>query len=61
MDDMGREKYTLHYAGEQIPLEYDKIYQIVTDTETYLIRLNDEHEKRTEQYATGVVKDIEYK
>lgn len=61
IDDMGREKYTLHYAGEQIPLEYDKIYQIVTDTETYLIRLNNEHEKRTEQYATGVVKDIEYK
>ena len=61
IDDMGKDTYTLHYAGEQIPLEYDKIYQIVTDTETYLIRLNDEHEKRTEQYATGIVKDIEYK
>lgn len=61
IDDMGVDKYTLHSTGEQIPLEYDKIYQIVTDTETYLIRLNDEHEKRTEEYATGIVKDIEYK
>ena len=61
IDDMGQDKYTLHQAGEQIPLEYDKIYQIVTDTETYLIRLNNEQEKRTEEYATGVVKDIEYK
>ena len=61
IEDMGKDKYTLHQAGEQIPLESDKIYQIVTDTETYLIRLNAAQEKRTEQYATGIVKDIEYK